>query len=171
MKRIIPLVLGLSLLAVPSASNATTNALAESGRFGLGIGSLRSVSGLSGKFFLSESMAVQGVVGSYWGGGWGWGWGGGLGIGADLLWEMPSLFEQNELNINWNVGAGASAGLGSGVQTFGVSGVAGISLQLKPVPLDVAFELRPTIQFANVSGVDSGIGFGFGVGGHVRYYF
>lgn len=167
MQRIVPLLLGLSLLAVPAASQAKTNEFAGSGRLGLGLGSIRSVSGLSGKFFLSDSMAVQGVVGTYGGLGWGYGlvWGG-IGVGADLLIEMPSLFDHEALNVNWNLGGGASAGVGSGYQVFGVAGVAGISLQLKPVPLDIVFELRPGVHFNSDAGV-----FYFGTGGHIRYYF
>src|SRR5690554_5013686 len=122
--------LGLALFALPTVSNAATNEFAQSGRLGLGFGSGRVTNGVSAKYFLSESMALQGVVGSY--GGWGaWGWGG-LGLSADLLFEMPSLVGNKDINVNWNVGAGASAGIGNNYQTVGVSGVAGISLQIKP---------------------------------------
>lgn len=161
MKRIIPLLVGLALVTLPSLAKADTNAFAQAGRFGLGVGSSWVTSGVSAKYFFGERMSLQGVVGGY--GGWG-GWGA-FGVGADILFEMPSLVGNQDVNLNWNVGPGVSAGVGNGYAAFGVSGVIGLSLQIKPVPVDFTIEARPTFHFGDWSG------FNFAGGGHIRYFF
>lgn len=161
-KRLIPLILGAALLATPAVASAETNAFAQSGRFGLGIGSGWYTNGISAKYFFGERMSLQGVVGGY--GGWGLGWGG-LGVGADVLFEMPSLVGNQDVNLNWNVGPGVAAGFGSGFASVAVSGVVGLSLQLKSFPVDFTIEARPTFRLGDWSG------FYFGGGGHIRYFF
>lgn len=157
-KRIVPLFLGLALLAAPAVSNATTNEFAQTGRFGLGLGAGALTSGLSGKFFLGEAVALQAVVGTWWGYG--------LSVNADAVFEMPSFFSNEAININWNLGAGAGTVLGTSAGLT-VSGLAGLSLQIKQFPIELVGEFRPTFVFgdhwANT--------IYWGAGSHIRYFF
>ena len=159
MKRFIPFVLGIALLAVPAVSQATTSEFAQAGRIGLGLGGGSLTSGLTGKLYLSDAMALQAVLG-YWGGA-------GLSVQADGIWEMPSLFSNDVLNINWNVGVGAATILG-GFYGFGlgVSGIAGLNFQLKNIPVEFVGEFRPTFVFGEFWN-----NFWPGGGGYIRYFF
>lgn len=157
MKRFIPFVLGIALLAVPAVSQATTSEFAQAGRFGLGLGGGSLSNGITGKLYLSDAMALQAVVG-YWGLG-------GLTATVDGIWEMPSLFSNEVLNINWNVGVGAGTILGSNFG-LGVAGVAGLNFQLKNLPLEFVGEIRPTYIIG-----DWWNNFYFGGGGYIRYFF
>ena len=70
----------LSLAAVEAAHAG--DPIRSGGNFGLGLGGGLAVSGLSGKYWLAEAHALQGVVGA-----WGLGRAGGssLGVGLDLV--------------------------------------------------------------------------------------
>lgn len=157
MKRIVPLLLGLSLLAVPAVSNATTNEFAQTGRFGLGLGGGALTSGLSGKLFLGEAFAAQAVVGTWWGFG--------LSINVDAIFEMQSIFSNDAVNLNWNVGAGAGTVLGTSTG-LAISALAGLSLQLKEFPIELVGEFRPTFLIGSAWNT-----LYWGGGGHIRYFF
>src|SRR5690606_37502500 len=105
----------LVALAVPSLAEANMP-LASAGRLGLGLGSGSWTNGISGKYYLSDAMSVQGVVGS------GWGWGGfGLAANVDVLWEQKPLVDVEPGALHWYLGLGGNLMLGTG---FGGSGVA-----------------------------------------------
>lgn len=159
MKRFIPFVLGIALLAVPAVSQAATSEFAQAGRFGLGLGGGSLSSGLSGKLYLSDAMALQAVVGT-------WGWSS-LSVGVDGVWEMPSLFSNDVLNINWNLGVGAGGVVGGGFNGLSISALAGLGFQLKNIPIEFVPEFRPTFIVGN----EFVRGLYWGGGGHIRYFF
>ncbi len=133
-------------------------------KFGVGVGGGLGVSGLSGKLWLSDQNALQGVVGA-WGVGRGDGRGEGLGVSIDYLWEMPVLATTEPMLLAWNLGLGGSAGATSPAW-LGVSGVAGLEFNFQPVPLDVTLEYRPGIGI--VPGVTADL---VNFTGHLRVHF
>lgn len=153
-------VFALILCAFAAEAAAESAALARSGRFGLGLGGSNLTSGVTGKLYLTENQAIQGTVG-YW-----YSSRNGLSFSADYLFEAPAFVTHEALTLHWYLGAGASLGLFSWNANVGVSGVGGVALQLKPVPLEFAIELRPGVIF-----VGPNSGFHFGTGGAIRYFF
>lgn len=136
-------------------------ALAESGRFGLGLGGGTLSNGVSGKLYLSDRLAAQALVG--------WWLGAGFSVGADLIYER-AFFQSADLTLNLYGGAGPALGVFT-VETpatlAAVAAVGGAGLHLVNVPVEVAIELRPTVLI----GDNFWNGFYFGAGGAVRYYF
>jgi hypothetical protein len=157
------LLAALALLSLPTSALAASP---SSGHFGVGLGGGLGISGLSGKYYVSDKNAVQAVVGIY-----GLGYpGGGLSLSGDYLFEMPPFLESDVVNLGWNVGAGGWGGVftaGSyGGAFVGVSGVAGLEFLLQPLPFDVVLEYRPSLM------VVPGLAMNFvAFDGHIRFYF
>lgn len=155
----------LCALALPTAASAASP---SGGNFGLGLGGGLGVSGLSGKYYLGDSAAIQGVVG-WWGAGQTYG---GLGVGADYLFERPEFAGGDPVTLGWNFGFGASAvawdggGVGDGALWLGASGVLGLEFLFQPVPIDLVLEYRPGVSLIPGFGVDLING-----SGHIRWYF
>lgn len=148
----------------PAETGVVTNSHASRG-LGVGLGG-GSVSGLSAKYFLNNTFAVQGFAGFYFG----------LAsiLGADAMYQFKSLWSNSDFNLNWEAGAGASSyiwngGLYGGA-TVSLNGVVGLSLQYRPVPLELTTDVRPTFILGDFSG--SGFApFQIYYGGALRYYF
>lgn len=134
----------MSLLLLASLLSPPTDAAPPRGgaKFGIGVGGGLGVSGLSGKFWLGNTNALQLVVGAWGVGRYDWGYGYGLGVGADYLWEMPVLTRADPVIVAWNLGAGATVGA-TDPGWVGVSGVAGLEFDFQPVPIDITLEYRP----------------------------
>ena len=165
------------LLLVGGTASAANNALGGK-TFGLGVGAGPVSSGLSGKLFLGGDLALQGVVGSC-----GWGWGGyyydpvtgryfsggrtetGLCTNIDIVAEQPQLFSRGGLGINWNYGAGVGLVAVNNAPQLSVNGILGFSLQITPVPVELTVDIRPGLSLYN------GVGFFFGSGWGLRFYF
>lgn len=130
------LLLALSLASRPAAALPPRGGA----KFGVGVGGGLGVSGLSGKLWLDEGHALQGVVGAWGVGRDGVGYG--LGVSIDYLWEMPVLAQPEPVVIAWNLGLGGSVGANSPAW-LGVSGVAGLEFNFQPVPIDLTLEYRP----------------------------
>ncbi|MCO4764552.1 MAG: hypothetical protein KC502_23785 [Myxococcales bacterium] len=146
-------------LVFGAAATASASNIRQSGKFGVGVGSGTTTNGLSGKYFLGTSTALQVTVG---GNGFDFG---GLHVGADYLFEMPPLATGSVLDVAWNAGIGAGAVIGDPL-ILAVSGVIGLELLFKPVPIDLVFEYRPSVLLIPK------VGFGFGgFTGHLRWYF
>lgn len=162
MKRLLAPLLICGAFAVPSLAHAGASHR-RSGTAGVGLGGGTTGAGLSAKVFLSDASAVQAVAGPW--GGWG---NGGLGLSADYLYEMPTIVEGEAAELAWNVGAGAGVGIFSKTSTLGVgvSGVAGLEVAFKPVPLDLVIEYRPTLSVLPGVGLDL-----IGATAHLRYFF
>lgn len=135
--------------------------LAQPGRFGLGVGGSSLASGVTGKLYLSDSIAAQAHAG--------WWFAAGISLGADLLVERA--FVKNEhVSVQAYGGAGPSVGLfslGTRATVVGVSGVGGLGLHLGMVPVELTVEIRPTLLLGN----QAWNGFYFGGGGAARWYF
>ena len=146
-------------LSIPVAASAQSGAsFAHAGKLGLGVGGGVLTNGLSGKFYLSDMLAAQAVLGLWYGFG--------ASASVDVILEMPKIYDIEPFSANWNVGVGGSAVLGSGI-IVGAQGVVGVAAQLKQFPVEIVAELRPTLLL----GSNVWSGFYFGGGGHVRYYF
>ncbi len=152
----------LSLAAVEAAHAG--DPIRSGGNFGLGLGGGLAVSGLSGKYWLAEAHALQGVVGA-----WGLGRAGGssLGVGLDYLIEMPTITDTEPVEIGWNLGVGGTLGVGgNGLAWAGASGVAGLEFNFHPVPIDLVLEYRPGVVVVPAFGA-----YLVNFSGHIRYYF
>lgn len=164
MRRLVGFVLAGALLSAPMAAAQTTEtnrpALAEAGRFGLGLGGTNLTSGISGKLYLGQRTALQAVAGTWWT------WG--FSVAADYLWEQPNLVTHEAFTLHWYIGAGPTIALGNA--DFGLAGqaVGGLSFQLREFPLEITGEIRPTVAFVGHGGFT---GFYFGSGGAIRYFF
>jgi hypothetical protein len=159
-----PILIALALLALPMAARAQeTSLFAQPGRIGLGLGATDLATGVSGKFFLTHRVALQGIVG-FW---YGYGRDAGLNIGLDAIVEMPKLWSNDVASLNWNAGGGATFALFGPGAWGGFQAIGGLGLQLRPVPLEFVLELRPTFLFGEPPGVD----FFFGVGAAIRFFF
>jgi len=145
----------LALWCVPAEGWAQHD-IRTSGRIGLGLGGGPSPSGISVKYFLGSSAAVQATAGGF--GRFG------LGVGADLLLELPFLVQTDVVDIGWYLGAGAGLGLAEEAVYARVDGVVGAGLYLNILPIDFVLELRPRLNVLP-------LGAGISGGAHVRYYF
>lgn len=168
MMKLLPCVLAVAALAAASPATAQdeiTNKgaglLAETGRFGLGLGGSTLTSGVTGKLYLSGAFAAQATVG-WWGGA-------GLSGGVDIIVER-AFVKEPDFSIQGYLGGGVALGLfsvGNNATVAGVAGVGGVGLHLDAIPIELTAELRPTLVVGN--SVFSR--FYFGGGGAVRYYF
>lgn len=157
--------LPLAILSLCLSSTALA-ASSPGGNFGLGLGGGLGVSGLSGKYYLGDAAALQGVVG-WWGAGQKYG---GLGVNVDYLFERPQFAGGDPIALGWNFGVGGSLIVWeSGYDdsfALGASGVLGLEFLLQPFPLDFVIEYRPGVSLVPGFGVDL-----FNGSGHLRYYF
>lgn len=132
--------------------------------FGLGLGGGTLTSGISAKYWLADSHAIQGVVGT-----WGAtraGFNAGFGVSVDYLLEMPTITDTEPMELGWNLGAGGWLATGAFGEYLGAAGVLGLELNFHPVPIDVVIEYRPGLSIVPTVGADL-----VNFTGHVRYYF
>lgn len=162
--------LALSSLAVGEASAASARAaggsttpFAQKGKLGLGVGGSNLVSGLTAKYYLDNRVAIQLNLGA-------WARYGTM-LGLDGIYEMPQLFRQDALSINWHVGVGAAVGnysyYDSNNLVVGASGIAGLGFQLTAIPIELVLDIRPT--FLTGSGWNNPLY--IGSGGALRFFF
>lgn len=166
-------VLALVLLALPTSAWALhgPGPFREAGRFGLGFGAGTSTAGLSGKYMISPDLSVQGVVGAGYGAhstdpGPGGSWDSSLALSADLLFEMPTFYTDEGLDLAWSIGPGVGTWLSDGYFALAASGAAGFEVNITAVPMDVVVEYRPRVLLVPDVAVDF-----FNLSGHIRYFF
>ena len=141
----------------------------NAGRFGIGLGGTSHISGLSAKLYLSDQMALQGTIGSTYGNG--------FAGNVDVILDIMDLLKGNKnIALPLYIGAGINFWSWSGSQYvnghwedttnfyFGASGVVGLALQLKMIPLEFSTEIRPTF-------FSGGNGLHFYGGGAIRWFF
>jgi len=128
---------------------------------GLGLGlMLGEPSGLAGKYWLSESNALDFGIGAGF-----LGDNSGLSFHADYLYHVSDLIKWKYKTIFY-YGFGIRMRFPSDSETtFGVRGVAGALMIVKNLPIDVFFELAPSFRLLPTTGLD----FDIAIGG--RYYF
>jgi len=150
--------MGLALVAaLPTASQAQQK-VREPGNIGLGVGGHLFGAGVSGKYFVNESNAVQGLVGLGYSST-------SLTLSVDYLYNFPTFVQEEDLSIGWYAGFGGSLILGASV--LGTTGIVGVDVDVDEVPLDVFFEYRPSLYFMPIGSSFQAASFG----GGVRYYF
>ena len=152
-----------ALVLVPASAMAE-----KPGKVGVGLGAGTVSNGLSGKYYMSDKIAAQLIVGTFGAGGASERYKdlGGLGVGLDVLIENAALVKTPIFSLDWNYGVGA--GLGIRNDTFGLAaaGVLGLELNFIPVPIDLVVEYRPTLAIqpdVDFEPVDFTV--------HLRYYF
>lgn len=163
---------GSFALALPAQAQVRTP-----GNFGLGIGGGTFARGLSIKYVRDASTSIQGNVGIF--GTVDNRYGDMLALGLDFLLEQEALVDGADFALAWNFGPGVSLGLSEGRNRNywigGVSAVLGLVFILKPMPIDVALEYRPSVfvynnDFNRYGGdglATSLVRFGL----HMRYFF
>jgi len=149
------------LLALPFLLLATTaQADYRPGKFGIGIGSgpMTRV-GLSFKRYLNED-SIQATFGCH-------GWScRGIGLSVDYLFELPAIAEGRAVSLDWHAGVGPGIGAFGGDFALAGSGALGLQGNLKPIPLDLAIEWRPTLHVLPDLRFDP-----IDFAGHVRFWF
>ena len=146
--------------AVESSAGVTN--IHASKKFGLGFGGGAYSSGLTGKVFLGNSLAVQAFAS------FGWYWG--FDVGADVMYQGKQIWTNGDFGLNWEAGAGAFIAPGYGA-AIGVNGVVGLSLQYRPLPVEVTADIRPTFTFGSWNAWTGYSPFYVSGGGAIRYYF
>jgi hypothetical protein len=158
----------LTLASVAQADESTSYSatpFGRAGRFGLGVGTGTLTTGVTGKVYLNDRVAIQALVGL----GYGFSAGTGVDLNVDGIYEMPKIWGNNVISINWQLGGGAAFGFYSGVghgTGIGIEAIGGAGLQLLRVPLEFVLDIRPTVLFG--SGYNT---FYFGAGASARYFF
>ena len=152
--------------------------------FGLGI-MLGAPTGLSGKYFVGRSTAIDFGVGTIYD----YRDRRGFHIHGDFLWHPVSLASTHALELPFYIGVGARFLDGQrcyvyqpngrcdyyyhGYSAFGVRVPLGLSLDFNNVPLDVFFEVVPVLDFltSRDPAYDSAVYFDVNGAIGVRYYF
>jgi hypothetical protein len=150
--------MGLLLAAALPIAAQAQDKVREPGNIGLGLGGNIFGAGVSGKYFIDESNAVQGLVGLGYSST-------SLTVSADYLYNFPPFVQEEDLSIGWYAGFGGALVLGASV--LGVTGIVGVDVDVDEVPLDLFVEYRPSLYFMTIGSGFRGDSFGAGV----RYYF
>ncbi|MBI5610758.1 MAG: hypothetical protein HY902_17910 [Deltaproteobacteria bacterium] len=159
----------LALLAMAASGVATTAAADGAGgdvightkKFGIGVGGGTLTYGISPKFYLSTTDAIQATLGTsmY-----------GLDVGVDYVHEMGTWVDVAPGRLWWDLGAGAEAllydYLGHNSTVLGVAGIFEVGWHFKKFPVELTASVRPTFYIGNYWE-----GFHFGGGGAARWYF
>jgi hypothetical protein len=156
--------------AVALATAAQASEVGAAKKVGLGLGDGTVNSGIAGKLFLSDKLALQGVVGQYFGYG--------LGLDVDAVQQLGTLAKNDAGELVW--GAGGGVGLATwdnvigyeGSSSLSVSGVGQLAWRFNAVPVEVTAEWRPSFFVSSVPGFSSDSQlYLFGTGGAVRWFF
>ena len=155
MKRLLCVVVAAALAGMLTVDDA--HAQRHPGSLGIGVGSTTLASGLSIKSIAGPS-AFQLVAGC---------WGGcdGVAVSIDALATMPPLVVHEALLLGWNFGFGGALGVGD--DRFGAAGafVAGLEFIMRPLPIDLVLEWRPSVRILPDVDVEP-----VTFGGHLRFY-
>jgi len=140
--------------------------LAQAQDYGTGIG-IRggSANGLTIKHFISNDVAIEGIVATRWNG-----------LNLTGLYEIhaPAF---NEPGFNWYYGFGAHLGFWDGDHShwdddnsnhtiFGIDGILGLEYNIREIPINLSLDWKPAL---NIFGDSDFWGDGFGLS--VRYVF
>ncbi|MGQ0644219.1 MAG: hypothetical protein ACT4O3_01860 [Elusimicrobiota bacterium] len=142
----------IPILMLPVSASAATKY--KAGDIGVGI-ILGSPTGLSGKYWLGTTTAIDAALGF-----------GDLSLHGDYLWHIADLFpqpKQGKLPAYWGVGARIKDKKDD--TEFGIRGVGGMAYWFPRHPVELFLELVPVFEITP----DAGLGLDVGLG--VRYYF
>jgi len=130
MKRII-----LSLL-IAGALMFSTSVKAQDYRFAMGVRLSNSSptlnNSISGKYFITDKSAVEGLVS----------FGSRFGMGALLEIHKPLSVE----GLRWYYGAGAFVGFESGDTYLGPTGAIGLDYKFKSAPINLSLDWKPELD-------------------------
>jgi hypothetical protein len=126
--------------------------LAQDKGFGLGI-ILGEPTGISGKYWLSPSTAIDGAAA------WNFGSGGYLHIHGDYLIHNYDIFKVQEGKLPLYFGIGGRIGFSSET-VVGLRGVVGVAYQFSGAPVDAFLEIAPIMDLVPGTSfhVNGGIG-------------
>jgi hypothetical protein len=141
--------------AVALAATAQASEVGGSKKLGLGLSGGNVASGLSGKLFLTESVAVQGIVGGYVSERT-------FALEADIVQQLGVLARPAAGELVW--GVGATAGLANALN---LGGIGQLAFRFNAVPVELAAEWRPGVF---LGGKDGGVHL-FSAGSAVRWFF
>lgn len=138
------------------------DSIAHPGAFGAGLSVGGFGTAVTAKYYGTESTAILASAGLYQ-------FGAGFAFGADLAFEMPTIWDPPWGRLLWGFGAGMSLTLyssgGVSATWLGISGLGMAVLHFKDFPLEAAVEYRPTFF------IGSGAGLYLGGGNAVARYF
>lgn len=136
----------------------------EPGHLGIGLGVSTRTSGVSLKYTADPAFSIQGVVGIDSGA-----YnerGGTLALAASALFEMPAIYENDDFELGWALGAGPYIAVGDNFW-LGAHGVAALEFNIRAIPLEITLEYRPSIELIGPDQVGiAPIDFG----GHIRWW-
>ncbi len=133
----------------------------NTGRIGVGLGANNITGGISAKYYFTDKLAAQAILGyAYYGG---------FSLGVDGVFQFMNLLKNNkDVLLPIYAGAGISGWFGNGYTFFNLSAVIGIAAQFKSIPIEITVELRPSFFLGDAF---YGSNFYFQGGGAVRFYF
>jgi len=130
MKRIVP-----SLLVI-AALMSTNKLQAQDYRFALGVRLSNSTptlnNSISGKYFITEKTAVEGLVS----------FGSRFGMGALVQIHHPLSVE----GLRWYYGGGVYVGFEDGDTYFGPTGALGLDYKFKTAPINLSIDWKPELD-------------------------
>ena len=153
----------ITALILAFTAPALADSIGKEKKLGIGLGGGTSTSGLTFKYYLAPTTAVQAFAGVH--GAWG------TSVGADYILEMGDLISASSWRLYW--GGGAGAGLlmysvgNSQAAIIGVSGVLQLAFHLRRFPVEIVTDWRPTFWIGDFIG---GLNLSGG-GGALRWYF
>lgn len=154
--------LALLLCTTAFAGEASAAVIGTERKLGAGLGGGSLVSGVTGKYYLGDTSAVQAFAGV---GGFG------ASVGADYVMEFKPLWEPPFGRLFWGAGGGVSAlfysFLGNSSTVIGISGVVELGFHFNAFPVELISDWRPGFYIGDYFG---GVHLGYG-GGAVRWYF
>lgn len=140
------------------SKSSSSSEIGKSKKIGVGLGGGSFVSGLSGKFYMGETSAIQANAGF------------GFGLGGSVQYIIKEIELMSFGFADWDLALGVGAGFATSSWGFSVGPHAniGLSWKLKSIPLEFSGAYRPGFYFGD--NIYSGLNFGYG-GGALRWYF
>ena len=130
----------------------------QPGNIGVGLGLTSEGVGVSGKYFVDDRNAFQGLLGVPNGSG-------GLLAQFDYLYNFPILWSDEKVALGWYAGFGGMLVTQSPFVALGGTGSVGLDLDVDAAPLDIFIELKPTLWLTPLGYLD------LNAAGGIRYYF
>lgn len=153
-----PIAVLLAALVLP-ATGAAAERVRQAGNIGLGFGGTSFAGGVSGKYFVNEANAFQGLVGLREDGTV-------VVFQFDYLYNFEPIWADSRNTLGWYAGFGGQLAPLADDGSLAASGIIGLDFDIDIAPLDVYLEGRPTLTVNPVADVRP---FVFGAG--ARYFF
>lgn len=122
--------------------------------------------GITGKMFLGEKSAVEGILATRW-----------SGFNVTVLYEIHNDNAFDVERLNWYYGVGGHIGFWNGTYTtwgtsgtnytvIGIDGIIGIEYNFLEIPINISLDWKPALNLIGYSGF-----WADGGAASVRYYF